>query len=118
MAAAIDTGFIAASYSVPESEIEPLLEAPTVDLVKSLLTQIEKKAREYQQKDAHTLRVEVELDTLARSSENRAKQHREALDKALKEAETLKSKLSQGGTCLLYFDLASSFANVTLHRER
>jgi nucleoprotein TPR len=102
MAAAVDTGFIAASYSVPESEINTLLEAPTVDLVKSLLAQIEKKAGEYQKKDAQTLRVEVELDTVVRSSENRAKQHKEALDKALKEAEALRSKLSQAGTCLAY----------------
>lgn len=101
MAATVNlhTGFIAAQYSIPEYDLDRLLEAPTIDLVKSLLTQVEKKAREYQTKDAEKLRADVELDTIVRSSESRARQLKASVDKGLKEIETLRDKLNQERMC-------------------
>jgi len=96
-AVTVNTSFIAASYSFPEYQLDALLEAPTVDLVKSLLTQIEIKAREYQTKDADKLRTDVELDTVIRSSENRVRQLKDSVDKGSKEIESLQQKLSQEG---------------------
>ena len=37
-AAAIDVGYLAASYAVPETTLQSLLSEPTVALVQSLLT--------------------------------------------------------------------------------
>ena len=99
-AVTVNTSFIAASYSFPEYQLDALVEAPTVDLVKSLLTQIEIKAREYQTKDADKLRTEVELDTVIRSNENRVRQLKDTVDKGSKEIESLQQKLSQEGVCV------------------
>jgi nucleoprotein TPR len=99
MAATVNPGFIAATYSIPESDITTLLDAPTVDLVQSLLRQLEKKARDYQAQDAEKLRSDVELDTVIRSSEARARQLKDTVDKSSKEIELLRKQLSEEGMC-------------------
>jgi nucleoprotein TPR len=100
MAADVDTGFIAAAYSLPESSIHALLAEPTIDLVKAFLKQTETKARECQALEAEKLRTEVELETVVRSSEARARQLKDAVDKGLKEIESLRVKLSREGAIL------------------
>jgi len=100
MAADIDTGFIVTAYSFPESSLHALLAAPTVDLVKAFLAQTESKAREYQALQADKLRTEVELETVVRSSEARARQLKDSVEKGLKEIESLRVKLNREGTIL------------------
>jgi nucleoprotein TPR len=100
MATDVDTSFIVAAYSFPESSLHTLLAAPTVDLVKAFLAQAESKAREYQTLEANKLRTEVELETVVRSSEARARQLKDTVEKGLKEIESLRIKLSREGTIL------------------
>jgi nucleoprotein TPR len=109
MAADVDTSFIAATHSFPESSLHTLLATPTVDLVKAFLKQTETKAREYQALEADKLRTEVELETVVRSSEARTRQLKEAVEKGLKEIESLRVKLSREGTILS--QILNSFAD-------
>jgi nucleoprotein TPR len=96
-AEAMDTGFIAASYSIPEPTLQALLDAPTVELVKSLLRQVEEKARDTEQLQAEKLRSDVELQSAVRSGNARAKQLKASVDKGLKEVEELRTKLANEG---------------------
>lgn len=100
MAADIDTSFITSAYSFPESSLHTLLTAPTVDLVKAFLKQTETKARECQALEAEKLRTEVELETVVRSSDARARQLKDTAEKGLKEIESLRVKLSREGAIL------------------
>jgi nucleoprotein TPR len=96
-AAAVDVGYIAASYELPEPTLQSLLSNPTVDLVQSLLAQIEAKACAYDELKSDKLRSDVELENAVRGSETRARSLKTSADKALKEVEELRHKLSQEG---------------------
>lgn len=96
-AAAVDVGYVAASYSIPEATVQSLLSAPTVELVQSLLTQIEAKAREYDDLKSQKLRSDVELESAIHNAEARTRTLKATADKAQKEAEELRQKLAQEG---------------------
>ena len=97
MASAVDAGYIAQAYSLPEPTIASLLDAPTVDHVKLLLEKIEEKAREYEDAQAEKLRTDVELETAVRNGNARAKQLKDSVEKGLKEVEELRKKLAAEG---------------------
>jgi nucleoprotein TPR len=96
-AAAVDAGYLAASYSVPETTIHSLLSEPTVELVQSLLVQIEAKARDFEDLQSEKLKVDVELENAIQSGEQRARSLKAAADKAQKEADELRQKVTQEG---------------------
>ena len=96
-AVAVDVGYLAASYSVPETTLQTLLDAPTVDLVHTLLTQIEAKARENDEIKAEKLRTDVELENTIRSGEARTRALKASVDKGLKDVEELRKKLNESG---------------------
>ena len=97
-AAAVDVGYLAASYDVPEPTLHSLLSAPTVELVQDLLAQIEAKAREHDELRSEKLRADVELENAIRGADVRARSLKASADKAIKEVEELRQKLSQEGT--------------------
>ena len=109
MAADVDTGFIASAYSFPESSLHTLLTAPTLDLVKAFFKQTETKAQQYQALEAEKLRTEVELETAVRSSDARARQLKDSVEKGLKEIESLRVKLSREGTILSHISSPFEF---------
>jgi nucleoprotein TPR len=96
-AASVDVGYLAASYSVPANTIQSLLSEPTAELVQSLLTQIEAKAREFEDLQSEKLKANVELDNAIQSGEQRARTLKAAADKAQKETTELRQKLAQEG---------------------
>lgn len=93
--AAVDVGYLAASYTVPESTLQSLLSAPTVELVQILLAQIEARAREHDDFQAEKLRSDVELENAVRNSEARTKATKATADKHLKELDEVRQKLSE-----------------------
>ncbi|KAI4938602.1 hypothetical protein J4E85_001043 [Alternaria conjuncta] len=95
MAASVDVGYLAASYSVPETTLQSLLSEPTVELVQTLLTQIEAKARAYDDLQSEKIRTDVELEAAIQGGEQRARTLKATAEKAQKEAEELKKKLVQ-----------------------
>lgn len=96
-ATAVDVGYIAASYEVPETNIQSLLSEPTVELVQSLLVQIEAKAREFDELQSEKLRADIENETAIRAGETRARTLQATADKAVKDAEELRQQLAQKG---------------------
>ncbi|OAL53841.1 hypothetical protein IQ07DRAFT_321107 [Pyrenochaeta sp. DS3sAY3a] len=97
-AADVDVGYLAASYSVPATTLQSLLTEPTVELVKSLLTQIQAKARLYDDLQSDKLRSDVELETAVRGGEQRARSLKAAADKAQNDAQELRQQLAQQET--------------------
>jgi nucleoprotein TPR len=97
MATAVNPAHIAAWFSIPETTIQTLLDAPTAELVESLLQQIAEKAREYDEIKADKLRAEVELETEVHAGEQRARSLKASLEKALKDVEDLRKKLNDAG---------------------
>lgn len=96
-AAAVDVGYLAASYSVPETTFQSLLSEPTVELVQSLLVQIEAKAREHDDLKSEKIKVDVELEAAVQDGEGRVRTLKTAADKAQKEIEQLQQKLAREG---------------------
>ncbi|KAF2994164.1 hypothetical protein E8E13_000912 [Curvularia kusanoi] len=94
-AAAVDVGYLAASYAVPETTLQSLLSEPTVALVQSLLVQIEAKARQYDDLQSEKIKAEVELEAAVQGGEARARSMKAAADKAQKEVEQLQQKLAR-----------------------
>ncbi|CAN9354730.1 unnamed protein product [Alternaria alternata] len=95
MAATVDVGYLAASYSVPETTLQSLLSEPTIELVQTLLTQIEAKARAYDDLQSDKIRTDVELEAAIQGGEQRARVLKATAEKVQKEAEELKKKLVQ-----------------------
>lgn len=98
-AATVDVGYLAASYAVPEITFRSLLSEPTIQLVQSLLTQIEAKARAYDDLQSDKIRADVELEGAVQGGEQRARALKTAAEKAQKEADGLRQKLAREGTC-------------------
>lgn len=96
-APAVDVGYLAASYAVPETNIQSLLSEPTVELVQSLLTQIEAKAREFDDLQSEKLRADIENETAVRAGEARIRALQATADTAVKESEELRQQLAQKG---------------------
>ena len=97
MAAAVDLPYISSSYSVPQSTLTTLLDAPTTELVNDLLHYLDNKAREFDELKAEKLRVDVELENAVRTGEARAHALSDNVDKGLREVEDLRNKLNQEG---------------------
>ncbi|KAF2841974.1 hypothetical protein M501DRAFT_948134 [Patellaria atrata CBS 101060] len=98
MASAVDTVYISTSYDVPESTIQTLLDTDAVtELVKSLLVQLENKARDYDELKSEKLRSDVELENAVRTGDARARMLRSSVEKSMKEVEILKKKLDEEG---------------------
>ncbi|TKA70110.1 hypothetical protein B0A49_09564, partial [Cryomyces minteri] len=94
---AVDIAFIASAYSIPESTVQTLLDAPTAELVRSFLESVAAKAHELEELKAEKLRSDVELENAVRSGESRARGLKTAVEKGLKEAEELRVKLKKEG---------------------
>jgi nucleoprotein TPR len=97
-AAVVDTAYLSASYSIPENTLQSLLDAPTVELVNSVLLQLSAKAQEYDSIKAEKLRSDVQLEAAVRGGETRASQLKESVNKGLKQIEDLRLQLNEAGT--------------------
>jgi nucleoprotein TPR len=101
MAVEIDVRAIASFASIPDSTISSTLENPTVDLVRTLLQNISKRAHEYEQLKTQKLRLEVELETSVRTSESKAKALKGQVEKGLAEITRLRTELQNSGAEIL-----------------
>ncbi|RJE24160.1 Filament-forming protein [Aspergillus sclerotialis] len=90
--ATIEFPYISSHYSIPESTLTTLTQAPTVELVNQLLESIVKKAREYDDLKSDKLRVEVELENAVRSSDSKIKVLKNSVEKGHTEVEELRKK--------------------------
>lgn len=93
----LDLQYLSSYCSLPKETITTLLDAPTADLVRSLLLSVTDKAREHEETRSENLRLSVELENAVRTGESQARVLKSSVDKGLKEAAELRQKLQSEG---------------------
>ncbi|KAF7594327.1 hypothetical protein BBP40_009562 [Aspergillus hancockii] len=93
--ATIELPYLSSHYSIAESTLSTLTQAPTVELVNQLLEAITKKAREYDDLKSDKLRLEVELENAVRSNESKIKVLKGSVEKGQVEVEESRKKLHE-----------------------
>lgn len=101
MAAVLDVDYLSAYLNVPQSNLTTVIDAPTAELVRSVLEAVTAKAREHDELAADKLRVDIELENAVRSSETRVEGLRSTIEKSQKTVEELRTKLKEEGNYFL-----------------
>ena len=109
----LDLQHLSAYCSLPREIITTLLDAPTVDLVRTLLQNVAHKAREHEEASSEILRLSVELENAVRGGESKARILKSSIDKGLKDAAELRQKLQSEG---LYISARNCACGLTLAR--
>jgi nucleoprotein TPR len=94
----LEVPLLASFCSLPETSITTLLDAPTSELVKNLLTNIAVKAREFDEAKSQQLKLTVELENAIRGGEAKSRVLKGSLEKAQKESADLRQKVEDEGT--------------------
>lgn len=94
---AVQLPYLSSHFSVPETTLTSLTQAPTVELVNQLLQSLTKTAHEYDELKSDKRRLEVELEAAVRSNESKVKALKSNVDKEHKEVEELRKKLHESG---------------------
>jgi hypothetical protein len=97
MAAAVDAGYLATHLGVPQETITSVVNSPTADLVRAVLDAVTSKAHEYEELYSGKLQVDIELESVVRSSEARCQAFKATADKALQDVEDVRRKLQDEG---------------------
>lgn len=92
---ALDVGYLAGTYGVPEPDLQTLLSEPTVELVQNLFVALTGKGAELDALKADKVKAEVELENTVRSSETKVKAQKAAVARHTKEIEELRTKLNE-----------------------
>lgn len=95
---AVDFGYLSTHLGVAENTLETAAAQPTADLVTAVLQAVAAKAREFDNLYAEKLQVDIELENAVRSAESRCQTFKATADKALKDAEEIRTRLQQEGT--------------------
>ncbi|KAJ5949411.1 hypothetical protein N7454_000995 [Penicillium verhagenii] len=90
-----DIPYLSTQFSLSETTLSSLTEAPTVDLVNQLLQSITAKAHGYDELKSDKLRLEVELENAVRSNESKIKVLKGTVEKGHTEVEELRKKLHE-----------------------
>ena len=93
----LDVARLSAFCSLPPTSIETLLDTPTVELVRSLLSNISDRAREYDELRSEKLKLGVELENAVHGGESKSRVLKSSVEKGLKEAAELREKLQVAG---------------------
>lgn len=96
----IDVPYLVGYLSYPESSLNSLLDAPTIELVKVLLERVASKAREHEQAQSENLKLNVELENAVRTAESKRRVLKGSVEKGLKEVADLRKKLQAEGVML------------------
>ena len=93
----MDVAQLSSFCSLPKQSIDTLLDAPTAELVRTLLENISAKAHEYNDLASERLKLGVELENAVRGGETKSRVLKGSIDKGLKEATDLRHKLQAEG---------------------
>jgi nucleoprotein TPR len=96
-AATLDIDYLSGYLSLPQQTVGSALDAPTAELVRSVLDAVTAKAREHDELAADKLRVDIELENAVRSSETRIEGLKASVEKAQKTVEEVRTKLTEEG---------------------
>ena len=106
--AELDVAQLSSYCSLPQGSITTLLDAPTAELIRSLLENVSKKAREHSDLTSEKLKLGVELENAVRGGESKSRVLKGSIDKGLKEAADLKKRLQAEGRRHSGYFLAAS----------
>ena len=95
--AQLDVAQLSAFCALPQQSIGTLLDAPTADLVRSLLENVSAKALEYDDLASEKLKLAVELENAVRGGETKSRVLKTSIDKGLKDATDLRQRLQAEG---------------------
>lgn len=93
----LDVAQLSSFCSLPQQSIATLLDAPTADLVRTLLENVSVKIHEYNELASEKLKLGVELENAVRGSETKSRVLKGTIDKGLKDASDLRQKLQLEG---------------------
>ena len=105
----LDIVQLSAFCSVPQPSITNLLDAPTTDLVRTLLKNISTRAHELEEAKSQQIRLNVELENAVLGSESKSRVLKGNVTKAQNEATQLREKLKAEGMLIIYRLLISDF---------
>jgi nucleoprotein TPR len=95
--ATVDVDYLSGYLSLPRDTLATALDAPTAELVRSVLDAVTAKAREHDVLVADKYRADIELENAVRSSETRIEGLRASVEKAQKTVEEVRIKLKEEG---------------------
>ncbi len=95
--AQLDLAQLSSFCSLPKPTIETLLDAPTAELVRTLLENISVRAHEHNDLTSEKLKLGVELENAVRGGETKSRVLKGSIDKGLKEATDLRQRLQAEG---------------------
>lgn len=98
--AELDLPRLSSFCALPQKSLNSLLDAPTSDLVRSLLESLVPRIREYDELKADKLKLAVELENAVRGGESKSRVLKNSVDKGLREASDLRQKLQDSGPCI------------------
>lgn len=93
----LDVPRLASFCSLPESSLTTALDAPTVELVKTLLENISAKAREFDETRSQQLKLTVELENAVRGGDAKHRVLKSSLEKAQRDAGDLRKNVQEEG---------------------
>ncbi|KAI9675502.1 MAG: hypothetical protein M1829_003306 [Trizodia sp. TS-e1964] len=93
--AMVDVNFLSSYLDVPSTSLSTILDAPTAELVQSVLQAIAIRAKEHIEAKAEKVRLEVELENAVRSGEAKSKSLKASIAKGLKDVEELRGKVNE-----------------------
>ena len=115
MATDIDIRRVAEFSELPETDINAILDTPTVDTVRVLLKGIDKNANDCLQNKAKVKKLDVELEARVRQHESKEKVLKNTRDKALADLQRCRSELqtSESSRIQAASDLEQSKSNTS-----
>ncbi|KAL9001331.1 MAG: hypothetical protein Q9169_000222 [Polycauliona sp. 2 TL-2023] len=93
--AELDIPRLSAFCAVPQASLNSLLDTPTSDLVRNLLTSLAPRIHEYEGIKAAKLKLNVELENAVRGGESKTRVLKNSIDRGTKEAAELRRKLHE-----------------------
>lgn len=97
----LDVPRLASFCSLPESSLTDALNAPTVELVKTLLESIFVKVREFDETKSQQLKLTVELENAIRGGDAKHRALKSSLEKAQRDASNLRQNVQEEGNASL-----------------
>lgn len=92
-----DIAHLSSFCSLPQSSITALLDEPTSELVRNLLTNISEKAHEFDEAKSQQLKLGVELENAVRGGDSKTRVLKGSIEKGQREALELKQRLQSEG---------------------
>ena len=113
----LDVPRLASFCSLPESSITAALDAPTVELVKTILESISAKARQFDETQSQQLKLTVELENAIRGGDAKHRALKSSLEKAQRDASDLRQNVQEEGNVIMMHDLLNLIGGIQQNQD-